>query len=288
MQLLKVRWCLTPVLSFHRKFDPIWIPSKELRNGFEQQGASASVFFLNHNTDNGQQLVKAIRSQSITAMISVGPEASRLIFDHRQLVSLLKVYAMVLNPEKVINASDSACGVPLNLSIPEQESLFTRYLPNLKNIGLLFNPTDNGDFFDQAARSGGQYGIGIIPLSVASRKQIPTLLNQHWDRIDALWFIPDKTVISESLVRYIIKEAISQRVPVIGYNRFFYDNGAALVTAFDYTQIGRQAGSLLFQLADGEPCQPVTPAHTVMVNETILTKMGVFFRSTPLESRPAD
>lgn len=39
--------------------------------------------------------------------------------------------------------------------------------------------------------------------------------------MDALWLIPDRTVISESIVKYVIKEAFLRKVPVIGYNRFF-------------------------------------------------------------------
>ena len=84
--------------------------------------------------------------------------------------------------------------------------------------------------------------------------------------MDALWLIPDRTVISESIVKYVIKEAFLRKIPVIGYNRFFYETGAALAFVFDYKELGQQCAKKALSILSGKNCLSTPPLFHVWVN----------------------
>jgi putative ABC transport system substrate-binding protein len=117
--------------------------------------------------------------------------------------------------------------------------------------------------------------LKIVPLKVSSKKDIPVVLKQNWENIDALWLIPDQTVISESIVQYIIKDALFKKTPVIGYNRFFYESGAAVAFVFDYEELGRQTGRMAVSVLMGKACEKEPPVFHVWLNLRVIDKLGL-------------
>ena len=101
------------------------------------------------------------------------------------------------------------------------------------------------------------------------------MLKDHWGDVDALWLIPDRTVISESIIKYVIKESLFKVVPVIGYNRFFYESGAALAFVFNYEELGRQCAVEALKALSGGGCGKTTPFFHVWINTRVLKKLGI-------------
>jgi len=139
----------------------------------------------------------------------------------------------------------------------------------------LYDPAYNSDFFDAASAAALEQDVEIVPMTASSKKDIPFLLEQCWDSVDCIWLIPDRTVISESIAQYIIKQAILHKVPVIGYNQFFYDSGAAMAFVFDYKELGRQAARLIADVLQQKAAGLRHPVFTVRLNETVLKKLGL-------------
>jgi putative ABC transport system substrate-binding protein len=116
----------------------------------------------------------------------------------------------------------------------------------------------------------------MVPLQASSMKDIPLLLEKALVSVDCIWLIPDKTVISESIAQYIIKQAVIKRIPVIGYNQFFYESGAAMSFVFDYGALGRQAGQLAAQIvARQTPCERQIPVFEAWLNGGVIEKLGI-------------
>jgi putative ABC transport system substrate-binding protein len=167
--------------------------------------------------------------------------------------------------------------------------MIARGLPAVKRLGLLYDPRYNADFFEKALTEAASSNLKIVPLKVSSKKDIPDVLKQNWGNMDALWLIPDQTVISESIVQYIIKEALFSKIPVIGYNRFFYESGAALAFVFDYEELGRQTGRLAVSALAGKPCEKEAPVFRVWQNLRVLNKLGIRVpenKTPPIEAGP--
>jgi putative ABC transport system substrate-binding protein len=120
-----------------------------------------------------------------------------------------------------------------------------------------------------------EINVDLVPMIVSSRKDIPFLLEECWDSIDCVWLIPDRTVISESIAQYIIKQAVLKKVPVVGYNQFFYDSGAAMAFVFDYKDLGRQSAELLSDMLRQKAVESRVPVFNVWLNKKVLEKLNI-------------
>jgi putative ABC transport system substrate-binding protein len=234
-------------------------------------------------------LVQSLMGEKFDLFVTVGPEAVRLASEDAAFEKIPWLYSMVLNPPALSGRAETACGVPLDIPAKRQIEMIAQGLTDVKRLGLLFDPRYNSEFFTKAAAEAASLNVKITPLKVSSKKDIPVVLKQYWENIDALWLIPDQTVISESIVQYIIKEALFKKTPVIGYNRFFYESGAALAFVFDYEELGRQTGRLAANMLTGKVCEKESPSFHVWLNLRVIDKLGVTVpdkKSPPIEVGP--
>ena len=248
---------------------------------FAQMGIKLEVFHIDNDFEKSRdELIKRLADKDeATVFIAVGPEAAHLLWSDLPAGKGKKIFTMVLNPEKALPFQQNLCGISLNIPLENQLRVLNQVVPGLNRIGLIYNPEYNAAFAKQAAQTGATMGITIIPLEVAARNEIPAVLQNNWKGINGLWMVPDQTVIAESLVTFIIKESLSRGVPVIGFNRYFYENGASLCYLFDYKEIGRQTGRLLMELVNGAPCSNKAPDFKVWCNIEVLKALGVRYHA---------
>jgi putative ABC transport system substrate-binding protein len=234
-------------------------------------------------------LERDLKEGGFDIFITIGPPAARFIWERFPSRDVQKAYTMVLNPESILGFAQLACGVTLRIPVIDQIRLIAKALPSVKTLGLLQNPTHNAVFVNRASAYAPYWGLEIVPLDVSSKKEIPLVLKRHWRDLDALLLIPDRTVISESIVQYIIKEAIVKRVAVVGFNRFFYESGAALAFVFDYSELGKQTALLVHKILSGEKCEQEPPIFHAWINRRVVQKLGMEFPGEyqpPLEVGP--
>lgn len=242
----------------------------------ESAGAKVQVFSLEKFKGKSQDvLLQSLTGEKFDLFVAVGPEAVRFARENPALEKTAWLYSMILNPPRVSGQAETACGVPLDIPAQRQLEMVAQGLRTIKRLGLLYDPRYNSEFFMKAAAEAPSLDLKIVPLKVSSKKDIPVVLKQNWENIDALWLIPDQTVISESIVEYIIKDALFKQLPVIGYNRFFYESGAALAFVFDYEELGRQAGRLAANVLRGKACEKETPLFHVWLNLRVIDKLGI-------------
>ena len=210
-----------------------------------------------------------------SVLVAVGPEALRFLHDLGSDVPL--VHAMVLNPGNVIGdaRSNSLCGITLNIPPATQIFSIRRHFPALKRLGVLFDPANNQSWFDQAAAAAGASGIQLVPLQVYQARG-RVLLPSDFQRTGAVLFIPDRSIISQTVIRHVIKEAALHGIPVIGYNQFFHDAGAALSIVIDYRGVGAQVANRVAGILDGNGCQEEEPAaFRVQINRSVWKALGL-------------
>ncbi|MFH0731106.1 MAG: ABC transporter substrate binding protein [Pseudomonadota bacterium] len=242
----------------------------------EKQTAKLHLIYVeDYPGGGGMPLIERIEEISPRLIISIGPDAAQFSWAAFHMPEVRKVYAMVLGPDKILPAAGISCGVSLNIPPDIQMSRYRAALPELKRIGLIYDPALNSTYAKEMADKAAFIGLHVTHIEVSSKKDLPELLTRHWEGIDSLWFIPDRTVISEGLVQYIIKEAITRKIAVIGYNRFFYENGAALSFVFDYRKIGFQSARLGARVISGGECEMPCPVFDTWLNFRVTRKIGV-------------
>lgn len=218
---------------------------------------------------------RRIRNMEPDIIAAIGPEAADLCWETFPQPSFPRIFSLILNPENTINIGPTDGGVSLNIPPETQIAMIRKGFPGLSRLGLFFDPRQNGVFFDRAAKAAKELGIELSPLIVKAKGDIPFLLSECFDAVEAVWLIPDRTVISESIARHIIKESALRKLPTIGYNRFFYDSGAAFAFVLDYGELGRQAAGLVVRAAGKQAISVEAPAFQVWLNGPALHKLGI-------------
>jgi putative ABC transport system substrate-binding protein len=239
--------------------------------------ADVEVIMLDRYTDASRtDLADRIANRKKTDLLAaIGPEAALFVWEAFAESDIAKMYALILNPEKLIPEASPASGISLNIPPSEQLRLISASLPAVSRVGVFYDPALNADFYEAAEGATLELDVDLVPLAVNTRKDIPFLLEECWDSIDCVWLIPDRTVISESISQYIIKQAVLMKVPVVGYNRFFYDSGAAMAFVFDYADLGRQAAGLAVDILFQQSASPVPPVFKVWLNASVLNKLAI-------------
>jgi len=210
-------------------------------------------------------LSATLEPEQYAALIAIGPDALRYLLKVKDPPPIS--FGMILNPQYLFEGhSFLPCGVSLNLPVHAQFVALLDYLPRLKRLGILFDPDNNQLWYDNAAVTASQLGIELVPLEVktgAGQISIVSDIRQ----VDAIFFIPDSSIISQVVIQYIIKQAFISEIPVVGYNKFFFDSGAALSFIIDYEQIGRQLAELVEKrLETGISAGIIAPNFSVKIN----------------------
>lgn len=238
-------------------------------------GVEADMFALDDYAGKKRAVLKERMVQKpFRCHIGVGPQAVRFIWSELDLTDSTPLYTMVLNPDKVLPPTHPLRGISLNIPIHTQVNKILDTLPSARRIGLLYDPRHNAAFFHQAKWMVEWAGRAFVPLAVSSSEEIPALLEGHLAEVDALWIIPDPTVISESIIQYIIKEALLSKVPVIGYNSFFYESGALMSFIFNYRELGEQTGEMVLNILKGDIGRRNDPKFSVWINSRVAQKLG--------------
>ena len=205
-------------------------------------------------------------------IVAIGPHATSLLPSIPG--DTPRVYTMVLNPQSVIPEDVPIAGVSLNIPARFQAKVITNALPDIRRVGVFYNPKYSSGLVDQLREAGRENGLVLAPIRVLSQKDIRNSLDERLESMDALLMIPDPTVISESIVVFLIKEALKKRVPVIGYNRFFLEKGALLSFVIDYKGVGRRTALLAKGILNGLESKSLPPPVSVEVNRKLAKKFG--------------
>lgn len=209
-----------------------------------------------------------LNPQMYDVLVAVGPEALQYLQPRAGGIPL--AHAMVLNPRNVVTDPQwQPCGVGLSIPAEAQFVSLLRHLPSIKRLGVLFDPGNNQAWFKGAAVLAAGKGFELVPLQV-SRQGGKLEMVGDFARLDAILFIPDKSIISKAVIQYVIKQGVLTNTPVIGYNQFFHDSGAALSFLIDYQKVGQQVARQVERLLAGEKCEGESPPmYEVVVNEEV-------------------
>ena len=89
---------------------------------------------------------------------------------------------------------------------------------------------------------------------VSSRKQVPAALRDllREEQIDALWMIPDETVVTPESFKFLLITSIEHDLPFLAASDIFVKVGALASVTPDYMDLGRQSCELANALTTGE------------------------------------
>jgi putative tryptophan/tyrosine transport system substrate-binding protein len=231
--------------------------------------------------DRGRAILSEIKSKVKPDLIfAVGIWALQVVVG--ETTNIPVVYAMILNPPSIIGAgSKNVTGASMNVPVEQTIHLFKQLGPQIRRLGVVFDRTKTGYLVSLADAIAREQGLQLITKEIRSpREAIPALDSLQEKRIDALWIVPDETILAPEVVQYMLLFSYRNKVPLLGLSERHAQMGALLSLSFASSEdIGRQAGELANSILEGKTAAeiPYTTARQVklIVNLKTAQKLGI-------------
>ena len=214
----------------------------------------AHRFSLEGDLQNGNAIIEEIRSLDVKLVIAVGLKAALVVRQH--LSSVPSIFCMVIDPGKYQLTKSHMAGIALEVPFSNQMATLREVLPRVKRVGVLYNPLKTGRIMEAAKSQAKVIGIELVPRVVSSEKDVPATLRVLVPDIDALWLLPDSTVLTADSFHFLLQTTLEANIPVVGFSSDLVRKGALLSVHFHYEDVGRQVARLTKKFFKGHKFIP--------------------------------
>jgi putative ABC transport system substrate-binding protein len=183
-------------------------------------------------------------------ILAIGPLAAQVARAEARGIPV--VFLLVRNPSKYGLEGETIAGISLDVPLEAQFAMYTSLLPTLRVLGVLYDPEKTGTLVQEAGEVAARFGLRLLAAPVASQTEVPAALRRLLGRVDALWMLPDDTVITPESLTFFLLTAFKHNLPVLTVSDAFVEAGALASLSPDYTAAGRQACQMSRELASGQ------------------------------------
>lgn len=220
------------------------IPYDQSIQGFRSiTRAEVIEYNMKGDVEEGLKIVEQIRRRNPAAVLAVGSKAAVLAKEN--LPGIPIVYCAVIDPERYGLQAGDVTGIALEIPVNSQLRAFKSVVPDLKRIGVVYDPTKTSGLIRQAQEEARRLGLELVPVEVSSAKDLPGAIRSLLPNIQGLWMVPDSTVITADSFQFILLETLERHIPFMAFSTNFVKAGALLALSPDYFAIGRQSSLLM-------------------------------------------
>ncbi|MBX3302185.1 MAG: ABC transporter substrate-binding protein [Nitrospira sp.] len=283
--MLTALWSIAPTSAHAAGVEIAILKSSDLKayndaiEGFKVTAPGASIYAeydLRGDLDRGKQLARTIRASTSSLVVAVGLKAA--LAAKLEITDIPILYLMILDPLKYHLTTANMAGVLLEIPMDRQFKIMRSFLPALRRIGVIYGPDKTAAKLKEAESQAAIHEFQLQRFPVKNEKEVPQQLRSLLSESEALWLIPDSTVLTDESIRFILESAVAKRVPVVGFSSEFTRLGAVLSISIDYGEVGREAGLLAKRIVNGEqlPLRPVSVHRVkITVNQKMARYLGI-------------
>jgi putative ABC transport system substrate-binding protein len=233
-------------------------------------GVTFDEYDLRGDVERGKQLARKIRASDSSLVVAVGLKAA--LAAKLEIVDTPILYMMILDPLKHHLTAANMTGVLLEIPTDRQFKVIRTFLPSLRRIGMLYDPDKTTTKLKEAEPRAVLHEFQLRGFPVENEKEVPQQLRALLSESEALWLVPDSTVLTDESIRFILESALTKQIPVVGFSSEFTRLGALLSLSIDYGEIGRETGLLAKRILNGELPLPLKPVSVKRIKITVNQK----------------
>ncbi len=250
-------------------------PYLEAAKGLQQEASFETVAVnLEGDLAGGRKIMSRYQPAQIRVVVPIGTEA---VLTTRELNAEIPiVYTMIMDPPVIPN--HEAGGVVIKIPLDEQFAKIQKMFPNVKRVGVIYNPRYSTQDINQARQLVRQYQLTLHPIAVDDQDKVPDALRKLTaDEVDLLWMVADKTVAHPAVVQQLILHAAQENLPLIGLSMYHVKAGALAAFSVDFQDIGAQTADYARRvLAQGMSGEVETPRKIIVyVNPKMQKQLGI-------------
>lgn len=237
------------------------VPFEEVLAGFRSTLIPREknlVLKMVHLSMDEQQQVRTIadlqaqRPELILAFGSVSLQAVS-----RRIQDIPIIFGLVLGDKQSL--PDNVTGVFLDFSLETQFNWLRKTLPKAENIGVIYNPGQNGEKIAAAKVLAARLGLQLDAHAITSPRELPAALENLARSADVFWGINDQLVVTPQTARNLLLFSFRNRIPFIGLSEAWVKAGALFALDREYQDIGRQCAELADKILAGSQAGDLPP-----------------------------
>jgi putative ABC transport system substrate-binding protein len=218
-----------------------------------------SIYDLRGKMKIGQKTIRKIRKEQPDIILTIGILATTIAKEEIKDIPI--VFCMVINHARFQLTGANITGIAAEISVEEQLKGYKTILDQLKNIGVIYDPSKTGNIVESAETKINDISMNLVKYEINSSKEVPEAMESLTGRIDALWLLPDSTVVTKKSFDLIKSTTLENKIPLLCTSDVFVKAGALAAVFSDYKCIGMQAAQLA-----GEILERPSPGSLGVVN----------------------
>lgn len=163
----------------------------------------------------------------------------------------------------VVIAPGDISAVPTVSLVPDARELFERlvhFIPRIRSVTVVVDPTQNRLMIEQASRDAEAMGLELEILEAKSLRKAMVAYRDVLDHLDpdseALWLLQDSTTVDRrNVLPFVLKRAWIRGIAVFSSQPAYVKNGVLFSVYPDNLELGRRLGELARQCVV-ESCTP--------------------------------
>ena len=236
-----------------------------------------SIYDLNGKMKLGQKIVRKVKKEKPDIVLTIGVLAATVAKDKIGNVPI--VFCMVINHERFHLSAPNITGISTEIAIEDQLKGFQSVLGPFKNMGVIYDPSKTGSIITNAEDKIKDAEINLVKYQISSSEEVSEAMKNLIGKIDALWLLPDSTVVTRKSLDLIKSTTLENMIPLLCTSDVFVKAGALAAVSSDYNYVGRQAAGLagkILELPDLSSLGIVNPDHfKLSINTDTAEKLGL-------------
>jgi len=135
--------------------------------------------------------------------------------------------------------------------VAKQLELIRDFLPEVKDIGILYNPGEVNSTVQVklAKEKAKEMGVKLEEATVSNSSEVSLAVSSLVDKVDAIYVPTDNIIVSA--MPTVLQIAHNREVPVFASENNSVEQGAIATLGIDYYQLGKQTGSMAARIING-------------------------------------
>jgi putative ABC transport system substrate-binding protein len=239
-------------------------------------GTELTELNMKEDSELGRQMVEKLREMNPKVVLAIGARAAKLVAEEIQTVPV--VYCFVFNPFGYGLTGKNVTGVAVIASPRSQLRGFREVLPSLRRLGVLFNPEKSLALVERGRKAASRLGIELVSREISSPEEISSALKGIISEIDALWLVPDTTVVTREIFTYILRTTVEHQRPIFAFSEGLVRSGALMSLSPGHLETGKEAGKQIRMILEGkkpEQIPMVYPPGRMYVNSNVAETLRI-------------
>jgi putative ABC transport system substrate-binding protein len=245
---------------------------------------TVEIVLLNRQK-RGADLAAEVLARQPDLVLALGRKALLRAIDLPE--SLPIIYLLAPDGGSLSQGQDNISGIEMEIPPARQLAAFIEILPNIKRLGLIYDPAKSKEVVEEARLIAQLNGIELIAEEAGSAQQISGLLADLKGRVDAFWMLPDSTVTNPNTLDALLLFSFENQVPLLTFADKYLAAGATVSVTFDLYDMGVQAGRMAQKVLEHPTHETVSAAEhpekvNLNLNHKIAAKLGIVVNTASL------